>query len=145
MPHLHRLGLPKRTDQRHQIYGGRSCRCEEGLAFFGNNFVKTIFHLARECDQLRIVDDQIGCPISTLNIAESLLSLLGQQPDGRRGRQSRLLRPNLLIWCRPRDHVRGRRPRSADHACRGRSDLSLSKAPKRSCNSRLDRKTQGLF
>lgn len=36
----------------------------------GNNFVKTILQRARECSELRVVDDQIGAPTSAVLVAD---------------------------------------------------------------------------
>ena len=42
---------------------------------FGHNFLKTMLRLAATRDELRIVADQRGCPTSTLDLAEAILSI----------------------------------------------------------------------
>ncbi len=48
----------------------------------GANFVKTVMRLVGERDELRIVDDQIGCPTCAADLADALLRMVGQLTPG---------------------------------------------------------------
>ncbi|PCJ70526.1 MAG: dTDP-4-dehydrorhamnose reductase [Rhodobiaceae bacterium] len=44
---------------------------------FGGNFVKTMLRLSDTHDELRVVDDQHGCPTAASDIADALLTIAG--------------------------------------------------------------------
>ncbi|MDX5365712.1 MAG: dTDP-4-dehydrorhamnose reductase [Alphaproteobacteria bacterium] len=76
------------------VYGASKAAGEEGVrnaiaehiilrtswvfAAHGNNFVKTMLRLAKERDELAVVNDQQGCPSAASDIAEVLLTLAGR-------------------------------------------------------------------
>ena len=88
-----RQGFPYLTDQERDplgVYGSTKAAGEEavqkllgedGRAFVlrtswvigpvGNNFARTMLRLHRERDQLQVVADQVGCPTSSLNLAQA--------------------------------------------------------------------------
>ena len=41
----------------------------------GNNFIKTIINLAKEKKEIKVIDDQYGCPTSAKSVAKSILDL----------------------------------------------------------------------
>ena len=43
---------------------------------YGNNFLKTMLKLGESHNELRVVDDQIGCPTSAQEIARTLVNIL---------------------------------------------------------------------
>ncbi|HEX4375376.1 MAG TPA: dTDP-4-dehydrorhamnose reductase, partial [Puia sp.] len=52
------------------IYGEAMCRAK------GGNFITTMLKLAKEKDEVRVVNDEILTPTPTINIAEATMSLL---------------------------------------------------------------------
>lgn len=43
----------------------------------GPNFVRTMLKLGQERDELQVVNDQYGCPTSTVDLAEAVLRIIG--------------------------------------------------------------------
>lgn len=70
---------------------------------FGNNFVRTMLHLSKSLDQLRVVDDQIGCPTFAPDIAVAILSMARQIDHLGWHREfagvTHLAGPDEVTWC----------------------------------------------
>jgi dTDP-4-dehydrorhamnose reductase len=48
----------------------------------GNNFVKTMLKLAQERDELKVVNDQVGCPTYIVDLAHCILELIQSEKYG---------------------------------------------------------------
>ena len=68
---------------------------------YGANFVRTMLRLASERDQLRVVDDQVGCPTYAPDIAAAIISMSRALCDWRDvfAGVTHVAGPDAMTWC----------------------------------------------
>ena len=82
---INTYGRSKLAGERLLIESGcRHCtmRLEWTYGLNGNNFIKKLVSLARQGSKLRVVDDQVGSPTATAEIARVICELLDSKPEG---------------------------------------------------------------
>lgn len=61
----------------------------------GPNFVRTMLKLGQERDEIQVVDDQYGCPTSTVDLAEAVLRIIQTNRYG----TYHAVNSGLTTWC----------------------------------------------
>lgn len=78
-------GKSKLLGEQHLISSGASftiLRVEWTYGIYGNNFISKIVERASREDKLTVVNDQFGCPTSTVNISKAILCLIKANARG---------------------------------------------------------------
>jgi dTDP-4-dehydrorhamnose reductase len=108
----------------------------------GGNFIKTMLRLAETRDELRVVDDQRGCPTSATDIATTLITIarrLIEDPAGPRGTYH-FVNAGEATWCGfareifARAEAHGRKPPRVEAI----TTADYPTPARRPANSRLD-------
>lgn len=75
---LSAYGRSKLAGEKHALLhqGSMIIRTSWLYSSFGNNFVKTILHHAKEKESLRVVFDQTGTPTYAADLAEAIMSII---------------------------------------------------------------------
>ena len=108
----------------------------------GTNFIKTMLRLAQTRPEVRVVDDQRGCPTSASDIAQALLTITQQlvsDPQAPAGTYH-FVNAGEATWC---DFARAIFEIAAEHGCPAPSVEGITTADyptpaRRPANSRLD-------
>jgi dTDP-4-dehydrorhamnose reductase len=78
---LSAYGRSKLLGER-EVRSGWIVRTSWLFGWTGRNFVRTMLRLGAERDEVRVVDDQVGCPTYTPHLAGAILTLLDGAPYG---------------------------------------------------------------
>ncbi len=82
---INAYGKSKLTGEQLLVDSGcKNCiiRIEWTYGLAGNNFVKKLIAAAKENENLRVVDDQIGSPTATTQVADVICRLINEKPQG---------------------------------------------------------------
>lgn len=119
---LRQVGGPHVVLRTSWVYG---CR--------GNNFLRTVLRLARERTELRIVNDQVGAPTSSLAVADatrSVIAELAQRGELATHRGTyHLSAAGQTTWSEFARAILARDPRRAEHRCTDVTPISTAEYP----------------
>jgi dTDP-4-dehydrorhamnose reductase len=113
----------------------------------GNNFAKTMLHLAKERDQLLVIDDQVGVPTSAELIANVTARVLTQLADHNASQTAlsgiyNLVPSGEISWCEYArfviEHARNKGEEFKVQQIKPIPTSAYSTPAKRPLNSRLD-------
>ena len=82
---INQYGKSKLAGERLAAQSGCKCcilRIEWTYGRAGDNFVSKLIRRAKTGDNLRVVDDQVGSPTATTEVAAVIFKLLGKKPQG---------------------------------------------------------------
>lgn len=98
----------------------------------GRNFLRTILRLARECNELAVVDDQIGCPTWCRMVAEATAAVLSR--ISRRGEHDsgiyHVCAPDHASWYEFACEIVTRDPRRHEQLCRDVRAVTTAEMPR---------------
>jgi dTDP-4-dehydrorhamnose reductase len=82
---LSEYGRSKLAGERLLTDTGCACaivRVQWTYGHHGTNFIKKLLERARSMSELRVVDDQVGSPSATVDVARALCDLIQKRPEG---------------------------------------------------------------
>ena len=82
---LSEYGRSKLAGERLLTATGCSCaivRVQWTYGLHGTNFIKKLLERAKRMSELRVVDDQVGSPTATVDVARALCDLACKKPEG---------------------------------------------------------------
>lgn len=107
----------------------------------GRNFVTTMLRLARERDEIGVVDDQIGCPTGAGDLARAIVGITEKLDFGGAVSPSRLYHlagPDAVSWYEFANAIFARSRAGFSGTCEPLTTADYPTPARRPANSRLD-------
>ncbi len=107
----------------------------------GSNFVTTMLRLARERDEIGVVDDQVGCPTGAGDLARTIVDISEKLEFGAADSPSRLYHlagPDAVSWYEFANAIFVRSRAGFSGTCKPLATAEFPTPARRPANSRLD-------